>query len=185
MNRLNQSVDYSQTSRPGMDGSASGRNGLLPALGVNALSPRIMNNQNSVTNFDSPRKIRDVNGSNSPSPSRNSHHAIMSGANRSKGSAFTVRNEARELARSMAQPDQNKVSLSDMVQSSKKTNDEWGVKGYHYAPYNFHLDKPTVYKISVLSPESQKNPRDYISMLMRQKEKIPGPEKYFKDNIGM
>jgi hypothetical protein len=29
----------------------------------------------------------------------------MSGANRSKGSAFTVRNEARELARSMAQPD--------------------------------------------------------------------------------
>ena len=70
-----------------------------------------------------------------------------------------------------------------MVNSSKKTNDEWGVKGYHYAPYNFHLDKPTVYKIATTTPG--KPPRDYISMLMRQKEKIPGPEKYFKDNIAL
>jgi len=34
-----------------------------------------------------------------------------------------------------------------MVSSSKKTDDEWGVKGYHFAEYNAHLDKPTVYKI--------------------------------------
>ena len=71
------------------------------------LSPRPMLNNGSVDNFESPRKMNDGNGSNSPSPSRTSHHAIMSGANRSKGSAFTVRNEARELARSMAVPNKN------------------------------------------------------------------------------
>lgn len=70
-----------------------------------------------------------------------------------------------------------------MVASSKKTDDDWGVKGYHYAPYNAHLDKPTVYKI-VNNPPGKPS-RDYISMLMRQKEKIPGPEKYFKDGIAL
>jgi hypothetical protein len=70
---------------------------------------------------------------------------MMSG--RQKGSAFTIRNEARELARSMVAPDKNKLSLAEMVSSSKKTDDQWGVKGYHYAPYNFHLDKPTIWKI--------------------------------------
>jgi hypothetical protein len=83
----------------------------------------------------------------------------------------------------MAVPDKHNLSLAEMVSASKKTDDEWGVKGYHYAEYNAHLDKPTVHKIHQNIPG--KPARDYISMLMRAKEKIPGPEKYFKDNIGL
>ena len=45
------------------------------------------------------------------------------------------------------------------------------------------MDKPTVYKIAVTTPG--KPPRDYISTHMRSKEKIPGPDKYFKDNVGL
>lgn len=67
-----------------------------------------------------------------------------------------------------------------MVNSNKKTDDSWGVKGYHFPSYNFHADKPTVYKIAAITPG--KPPRDYISTHMRSKEKIPGPEKYFKNN---
>lgn len=65
----------------------------------------------------------------------------------------------------MAAPDKHKLSLAEMVSSSKKTDDEWGVQGYHFAPYNAHLDKPTVYKIHQQIPG--KPPRDYISVLMR------------------
>jgi hypothetical protein len=50
-----------------------------------------------------------------------------------------------------------------MVKSSKKTNDEWGVKGYDYSHFNAHLDKPTVFSIAKETPG--KPPRDYISML--------------------
>lgn len=60
-----------------------------------------------------------------------------------------------------------------MVNSSKKCNDEWGIKGYNYIDYNPHLDKPTVFSIAKEPPG--KPPRDYISMLQKQKKNIPGP----------
>lgn len=60
-----------------------------------------------------------------------------------------------------------------MVASSKRVNDEWGIKGYDYINYNPHLDKPTVFSIAKETPG--KPPRDYISMLQRQKKLIPGP----------
>ena len=54
------------------------------------------------------------------------------------------------------------VTVAEMVNSTKKTNDEWGVKGYEYSKYNSHLDKPTVFSIAKETPGK---PRDYISML--------------------
>lgn len=59
-----------------------------------------------------------------------------------------------------------------MVKSSKKVSDEWGIKGYNYPSYNSHLDKPTVFSIAKESPGK---PRDYISMLQKNKKLIPGP----------
>ena len=61
-----------------------------------------------------------------------------------------------------------------MVASSKKTNDEWGIKGYEFVKYNaLYRDKPTVY--SITKPPDKDKPRDYISMLQKQKKLIPGP----------
>lgn len=60
-----------------------------------------------------------------------------------------------------------------MVKSSTKVNEEYGIKGYNYIDYNPHLDKPTVFSIAKETPG--KPPRDYISMLQKQKKLIPGP----------
>ena len=59
-----------------------------------------------------------------------------------------------------------------MVKSSKKCNDEFGIKGYDYSTFNAHLDKPTIFSIAKETPGK---PRDYISMLQKQKKLIPGP----------
>ena len=32
-----------------------------------------------------------------------------------------------------------------MVKSSKRSNDDWGVKGYNIPKFNHHLDKPLNY----------------------------------------
>ncbi len=70
--------------------------------------------------------------------------------------------EAGDISRSVNVPKgQFRVSIQDMVASSKKTNDEWGVEGYEYVKYNAHFDKPTVFSIS----KDSGKPRDYISML--------------------
>jgi hypothetical protein len=66
-----------------------------------------------------------------------------------------------------------KVSVAEMVNSSKKNNDEFGIGGYNFINYNPHLDKPTVFSIAKEAPG--KPPRDYISMLQKQKKLIPGP----------
>ena len=56
--------------------------------------------------------------------------------------------------------------------SSKKTNDEWGVKGYQNTRvFNEKLDKPTVYSI----PKDSGKPRDMITMIQQKKAYIPGP----------
>ena len=59
-----------------------------------------------------------------------------------------------------------------MVNSSKKCQDEWGVKGYGLADFNAHLDKPTIFSIAKETPGK---PRDYISMIQKEKKLIPGP----------
>jgi hypothetical protein len=56
-----------------------------------------------------------------------------------------------------------KVSLTDMVNSSKKNHDEFGIGGYSFINYNPHLDKPTVFSIAKDTPG--KPQMDYISML--------------------
>lgn len=61
-----------------------------------------------------------------------------------------------------------------MVNSSKKCQDEWGLKGYELIDYNPNVDKPIVY---LISKESAK-PRDYISMVQKNKAYIPSPDKY-------
>jgi len=83
----------------------------------------------------------------------------------SRNTSFNVRTEAKNhLANSQALPQGSwKVSVNDMVKSSKKTNDEWGIAGYNYSSFNAHLDKPTVFSIAKETPG--KPPRDYISML--------------------
>ena len=67
-----------------------------------------------------------------------------------------------------------KVSVADMVNSSKKNNDEFGISGYSYIGYNSHLDKPTVFSIVKDLPGKPK--MDHISMLQREKKLIPGPD---------
>ena len=75
-----------------------------------------------------------------------------------------MRNQAREFANSVALPQGSwKVSVKDMVNSTKKVNDEWGIDGYKYINYNPHLDKPTVFSIAKETPG--KIPRDFISMI--------------------
>ena len=70
--------------------------------------------------------------------------------------------EAGELSKSMQVPKgQSKMSVQDMVNSSKENNDSWGVPGYTYVQYNAHYDKPTVFSIS----KDVGKPRDYISVL--------------------
>ena len=63
----------------------------------------------------------------------------MSGFNteqKSRNNAMSVRSEAvkemKKLSQSVAIPKerQYKVSLQEMVNSSKKCQDEWGIKGY-------------------------------------------------------
>ncbi len=54
------------------------------------------------------------------------------------------------------------MSVRDMVNSSRKCNDEFGIEGYENASvrFNAHIDKPTVFSVS-----KDKMPRDYISMV--------------------
>ena len=83
-----------------------------------------------------------------------------------RNTSLAVRTEAAAVASSMTVPRGNwKVSIAEMVSSTKKVNDEWGIKGYDYCKFNAHLDKPTVFSIAKESPNKQ--PRDYISMLQR------------------
>uniref|UniRef100_A0A7S3CNR6 Uncharacterized protein n=1 Tax=Strombidium rassoulzadegani TaxID=1082188 RepID=A0A7S3CNR6_9SPIT len=67
-----------------------------------------------------------------------------------------------------------------MVQSSKKVNDEFGVKGYEHIKYNPHLDKPTVYSIA----KDSGKPKDYISILQKEKKLIPGPQYELGSQMG-
>ena len=85
MNNLNQSVDLSTT--------AIRLPNLVGATRSNAGSPRLLANNHSLDKFESPSKSRQFMPEGSPS-----EHSIgiMSGRSRlHKGSAFTVRNEAR------------------------------------------------------------------------------------------
>ena len=41
-----------------------------------------------------------------------------------------------------------KVSIQDVIASSKKITDDWGVSGYQIPKFNPHFDKPVAYKLS-------------------------------------
>ena len=84
-----------------------------------------------------------------------------------------AKGEASALSKSQAIPKgMFKVSIQDMINSSKKVNDNWGLEGYTQKTFNAYLDKPTVYSVPKVS---DKGPRDEISMLQKQKKLIPGP----------
>ena len=178
--RLNQSVEVK-----------SGRNGMI----VQSLAKELMK---GAVNLDSALQLPQIrNGSKSPrdvssSPVRRSPENKNSGShlslrssrnvnpefhsNRSSMIRKNARGEASALSKSQQVPQgMFKVTIQDMINSSKKVNDNWGVDGYTYKTFNSYLDKPTVFSIP---KESDKGPRDYISMLQKQKKLIPGPEKY-------
>ena len=58
-----------------------------------------------------------------------------------------------------------------MVSSSKKVDDEFGIEGYEYPKFNAHMNKPSVFSIA----KDTGKPKDYISMIQKQKAPIPGP----------
>ena len=70
--------------------------------------------------------------------------------------------EVNDLSKSVSIPRSYKVSIQDMVNSSKKVNDEFGIDNYEnpYLKYNPHTQKSMNYSIS-----KDMIPRDSISML--------------------
>jgi hypothetical protein len=59
--------------------------------------------------------------------------------------------------------------VQDVINSSKKSNDDWGLQGYSIPKYNAHLDKPP--KIQI-----QKNKiATFLEQVQKEKGYIPGP----------
>ena len=70
--------------------------------------------------------------------------------------------EVNDLSKSVTVPRNYKVSIADMVNSSKKCNDEFGIESYEnpYCKFNPHTKKSLNYSVS-----KDMIPRDQISML--------------------
>lgn len=95
-------------------------------------------------------------------------------SNNTRNSSYNVRSsavkEVNQLSRSMMLSKKgNKVSIADMVASSSKCNDNFGLSGYEYdRPLHPSFpEKPTSYNRPVgysISKDSGK-PMDFISML--------------------
>jgi hypothetical protein len=62
-----------------------------------------------------------------------------------------------------------KVSVSDVVNSNKKVNDDWGLEGYKIPKFNAHLDK------SLAAKMTKSNEKTYLEMIQKQKAYIPAP----------
>ena len=45
-----------------------------------------------------------------------------------------------------------KVTVQDVINSSRKVTDDWGVQGYYLPKFDAKLDKSTTYKIGKASP---------------------------------
>lgn len=62
------------------------------------------------------------------------------------------------------------MSIQDIINSSRKSNDDFGLEGYSISKYNAFQEKPKAFKIV----NSKK--KDYISELQKMKAYIPGPQ---------
>lgn len=60
--------------------------------------------------------------------------------------------------------------MQEVVNSNKKTNDDWGLQGYTIPKFNAHLDKPPNVKIM----KSKQN--DFLSGHAKLKAWVPGPQ---------
>jgi hypothetical protein len=129
----------------------------LPKLSSTEASPRGINSGRIGTEYNSPRiGLNPEDGAN-VSP----RQAVLV---KTRNNSLSVRTEARSIANSMALPKGSwKVSVADMVKSSKRNNDEYGIGGYSFISYNPHIDKPSVF--SIVKEVPGKTPRDHISML--------------------
>ena len=95
-------------------------------------------------------------------------------SNNTRNSSYNIRTlahkEVNQLSRSMMlSKKETKVSLTDMVNSSKKCNDNFGIAGYEFGRplHPSFPEKPTSYNKAVgysISKDSGK-PMDFISML--------------------
>lgn len=63
-----------------------------------------------------------------------------------------------------------KISIQDVINSSKKTTDEWGIKGYTIPKFNARLDHSPTFIIS------KSKPNNFISDITKKKNFIPGPQ---------
>eukprot|EP00347_Sterkiella_histriomuscorum_P001625 403371309 len=82
--------------------------------------------------------------------------------------AMPIQNK-KSLNISMEANSRYKVSVQDVINSSKKITDDWGVSGYTIPKFNAHFDKPITFKIS------KENPQDFISQEIKRRAFVPGP----------
>lgn len=64
------------------------------------------------------------------------------------------------------------MSVQDVIGSSNKGSDDWGIKGYTIPKFNPFLDKPPNFKIT------KSRTRDLIGDLIKAHKDFPGPNKY-------
>lgn len=67
------------------------------------------------------------------------------------------------------------ISVRDMVSARNKVKEDSGVKGYDFIKYNPHLDKA---RAAGIYKDLTGKPRDFISMVQKDKKGIPGPTHY-------
>ena len=60
--------------------------------------------------------------------------------------------------------------MQDLIQSSNRGSDDWGIKGYTIPKFNAFLDKPPNFKIV------KNKPRDLISEIIKHNKDYPGPK---------
>ena len=60
--------------------------------------------------------------------------------------------------------------MSDVVNSNKKYNDDWGVKGYQIPKFNYLLDKPPNNKFA------KSKITNFLAEQQRSKSFVPGPD---------
>lgn len=63
-----------------------------------------------------------------------------------------------------------KVSVQDVINSSNRGSDDWGIDGYSLPKFNAHLDKPPGFKIV------NNRTRDVMNDLIKHIKDFPGPK---------
>jgi hypothetical protein len=62
--------------------------------------------------------------------------------------------------------------VQDVINSSNRGSDDWGIKGYTIPKFNPFMDKPPSFKIT------KSRTRDLIGELIKHHKDFPGPSKY-------